>query len=125
MARNWTDAENDVVVEVYFRMLSFEARGRDYVKKEFNEEVQSRTGRSRGSVEYKLQNVSAVLMEDGFPCIDGYKPYPNYQGSLRSAVKRHLAKHALLDEPGSSSRAERADIASRDTQLDARQAGGR
>lgn len=39
-------------------------------------------GRSKGSVEYKYQNVSGVLYELGFPYIPGYKPARNYQKRL-------------------------------------------
>ena len=42
--------------------------------------------RTTGSIEFKLSNISAVLEEVHEPWIDGYKPYHNYQGALRTAV---------------------------------------
>lgn len=57
----WTDREVDLVVAAYFQMLEQEIIGEHYVKSHKNAELQNLTGRSRGSIERKLQNVSAVL----------------------------------------------------------------
>lgn len=92
MRREWSDIENDVVVDAYLRMLRLELAREPYVKKDQNQEVQRKTGRSRGSVEFKLQNVSAVLREMDFPTIRGYRPYVNFQKSLRDAVIRAMKR---------------------------------
>ena len=42
--------------------------------------------RSEGSIEFKHQNVSAVLIDLGFPPINGYKPRVNYQALLFEIV---------------------------------------
>src|SRR5947208_11571811 len=52
-------------------------------------------GRSDGSIEFKHQNVSGVLVELGLPYIEGYKPRSNYQGILAAEVERFLD-----DRPG-------------------------
>ena len=51
--------------------------------------------RSRGAVERKHQNISAVLIELGYPYIDGYKPLANVQGLLRDVVRERA--EALAD----------------------------
>lgn len=54
--------------------------------------------RSEGSVEFKHQNISAVLRGMSEDWIAGYKPAVNYQMSLEDAVNRWLAQNpAWLD----------------------------
>jgi hypothetical protein len=69
---SWTAGEVDVLVDSYFRMLTEELAGRPYDKSEFRRQVMATIRRSEGSIERKLQNVSAVLDEIGLPWI-GYK----------------------------------------------------
>ncbi|WP_245968299.1 DUF3883 domain-containing protein [Hephaestia caeni] len=49
--------------------------------------------RPRGSIEYKHQNISAVLKGLGEDWIPGYKPAFNFQASLVDAVVRWLNRH--------------------------------
>lgn len=94
----WTEAENDVIVASYFRMLRAELRGEPYVKSAENRRVQEGTGRSRGSVEHKFMNISAALLELGLVHIDGYKPERNSQAALRVAVAEYAEREpGLLD----------------------------
>ncbi len=86
----WTDEENDLIVADYFAMLADELAGRPFSKAGHNRALHKRTGRGRGSIEYKHQNISAVLQWLGQPWIDGYKPALNFQGSLVEAVARWL-----------------------------------
>jgi hypothetical protein len=88
---DWTDAEIQPTVTAYFAMLRAELAGQPYVKADFNRQVQAATGRSRGAVEYKFENISAVLRDLGLPYVQGYKPYPNLQHALRTKVDRFLA----------------------------------
>lgn len=86
----WTDAENGLIVADYFAMLSDDLARRPYNKAEHNRALQARIGRGRGSIEYKHQNISAVLQWLGQPWIAGYKPALNFQGSLVEVVMRWL-----------------------------------
>ncbi len=52
-------------------------------------------GRSEGSIEFKHQNISAVLKWLGEDWIPGYKPAFNFQTSLEDAVQRWLAGHPV------------------------------
>ncbi len=94
MARDWSRNEVDAIVEDYFDMLARELRGETYSKAEHRRRLARRLeGRSRGSVEYKHQNLSAVLLEHGLPYISGYKPARNYQRLLAIAVNDYLEAH--------------------------------
>ncbi len=58
----WTDAENDLIVAVYFAMLADDVVGHPYSKAEHRRRLLPRLdNRSEGSVEFKHQNISAVL----------------------------------------------------------------
>ena len=94
----WSRAENEVVVAEYVAMLEQELAGQSYVKTEANGRVRALTGRSRGSVEFKFQNVSGVLIDMHAPWVEGYKPAKNYQASLAEAVERHLSRHPEVME---------------------------
>lgn len=87
MANNWSESEVEAAVADYFRMLRLELEGRQYSKAEHRrllmDQLQSR---SDGSVEWKHQNISAVLIEMGIPYISGYKPRYNYERSLLPAA---------------------------------------
>lgn len=90
MADNWSDAEIDLIVADYFAMLSQEIGGNDFNKAAHNRGLQEKIDRSRGSIEFKHQNISAVLLGLGQPWIDGYKPAANFQNALVDGVLRWL-----------------------------------
>lgn len=93
MAGDWTDEQNDAIVADYFAMLADDIVGRLYSKAEHNRVLQAMIGRPRGSIEYKHQNISAVLKGLGEDWIPGYKPAFNFQASLVDAVVRWLQRH--------------------------------
>lgn len=94
MAANgdWSDEENSILVMAYLDMLRRELRDEAFVKAEVNRQLQAELGRGRGSIEFKLANVSAVLREMTFPFINGYKPYPNIEASLRDRVREEILR---------------------------------
>src|SRR5690606_34645424 len=89
----WTDEENDLIVADYFAMLADDIAGRPYNKAEHNRQLQERIDRTRTSIEFKHQNISAVLKGLGEDWISGYKPAFNFQMTLVDAVARWLAFH--------------------------------
>lgn len=88
----WSNLENDAIVADYFSMLTEDLAGHRYNKAAHNRALQERIGRSKGSIEFKHQNISAVLKGLGETWIYGYKPAFNFQMSLIDAVARHLQK---------------------------------
>lgn len=94
---NWTPNEVRTCVDAYLAMLGLEVAGIKYSKIEFNRQVQTSTGRSKGSVEFKFQNISAVLNQFGLRWIQGYKPATNAQtGAIQEALDEALAANAPL-----------------------------
>jgi len=88
----WTDAENDLIVADYFAMLADDVTGRPYNKAEHRRQLLPHlNNRLEGSVEFKHQNISAVLKGLGEVWITGYKPAFNFQTSLVDAVAGWLA----------------------------------
>ena len=91
MSSVWSQQEVEATVRDYFDMLALELRGEQYNKAAHNRGLRARLdGRSRGAVERKHQNISAVLIELGFPYISGYKPLPNVQHMLRDVVSEQI-----------------------------------
>lgn len=90
---DWTEAENRAIVDDYLDMLALECAGQPYSKTEHNKALAASMGgtRTRGSIERKHQNISAVMLQLGLPYIKGYKPLPNIQEALRTEVRRRLA----------------------------------
>ncbi|MFN4156452.1 MAG: DUF3883 domain-containing protein [Paracoccaceae bacterium] len=73
-------------------MLAYDISARRYCKAEHRRALLSLLNdRSEGSVEFKHQNISAVLKGLGEDWIPGYKPAFNFQMSLVDAVARWLA----------------------------------
>lgn len=95
---NWAPDEVAATVSSYFKMLKLELDGKPFNKSEENARLRAHlNGRSKGAVEFKHQNISAVLLENGWIYIDGYKPMKNVQGDLRNEVEKHLRLDAGLD----------------------------
>ncbi|MBL4629285.1 MAG: DUF3883 domain-containing protein [Roseicyclus sp.] len=88
----WADEENELIVADYFAMLADDIAGRPYNKAGHRRALLPLLNdRSEGSVEFKHQNISAVLKGLGEDWIPGYKPAFNFQTSLIDVVARWLA----------------------------------
>jgi len=91
MALDWTDIEIKLIVEDYFSMLRAELAGQSYSKTNYRRALSPLlNGRSEGSIEFKHQNISAVLARLGQPFIKGYLPRYNYQKVLEDRVLDYL-----------------------------------
>jgi transcriptional regulator with XRE-family HTH domain len=72
-------------------MLKRELLGEEFTKTVENAELRRHLNdRSKGAVEFKFQNISAVLDENGWRWVKGYKPQSNFQQSLRDEVVRQV-----------------------------------
>lgn len=96
----WDWLECEFLVNDYVTMLEKHLVGAAYSKAAHRRALQPHlNNRSDGSIEYKHQNVSAVLLELGLPYIPGYKPAFNYQQQLKQVVLSYLAGHQnVIDE---------------------------
>ncbi len=101
----WRSDELDAIVADYFAMLADELAGVPLIKSAHSSALMAVIGRSHRSVEFKHQNISAVLEELGLPWIRGYRPKRNYQNAIIEAVDRFLSGNAktlgLISEPHS------------------------
>ena len=89
MSDDWSQQEVEIIVEDYLAMLEMELRDQEFNKAERNRDLRVLLPkRNRGSVEFKHQNISAVLLEMGYPYVQGYKPRRNYQHLLSETVER-------------------------------------
>jgi len=88
---DWSSAELDAIVADYFAMLRAEQIGHPVNKAAHRRVLMETVHRSNGSIEFKHQNISAVLTQLGLPRIAGYKPAWNFQGSIADAIGRFLA----------------------------------
>ncbi len=91
---DWSEAENAPIVTDYFEMLNEDITKNNYNKAEHNRNLRDQLPhRSKGSVEFKHQNISAVLLGLGQPWITGYKPLAQFQNALVNAVLSWLDAH--------------------------------
>ncbi len=90
--QDWTQGEIDLIVADYFDMRAMDLRGQSFVKAHRNAELQRLIDRSRGSIERKHMNISAVLERLSLPWLRGYAPARNFQNALIEAVERFIAR---------------------------------
>jgi hypothetical protein len=88
---DWTNIEVKLIVEDYFSMLSDELSGIP-INKSFHRRalLGLLNNRTEGSIEFKHQNISAVLIKLGLPFILGYKPYFKFQKLLEHTIIEYL-----------------------------------
>jgi hypothetical protein len=95
---DWTRPEVEAAVSDYLAMLDMELRGEPFNKAAHNRNLQRLlSARTKGSIERKHQNISAILIELGYPYIDGYKPLGNYQELLSEVVVERVASANTLE----------------------------
>ena len=103
MSLDWTPEEVSVTVAAYLRMLTLELTGQVYNKSEHRRALhQLLPGRSEKSIEFKHGNISAVMLELGYPFIRGYLPRKNFQRqALFEEVSRQLTARPQLEDAAS------------------------
>ncbi|MDX2047028.1 MAG: DUF3883 domain-containing protein [Chitinophagaceae bacterium] len=100
MNEDWTREEVELIVQDYFKMFQLELEQHKYNKTAHRKTLLPLlNNRSNGSVEFKHQNISAVLANMGQPYIKGYKPRSNYQQILEEQVAKFLTDHRIGLEP--------------------------
>lgn len=98
MPNAWSNIEVELIVADYFKMLSSELKGETYSKATHRRAILPLlANRSDGSVEFKHQNISAVLVNLGQPYIKGYLPRFNYQKILEDKVIEYLTLKPTIE----------------------------
>lgn len=95
---DWTDIEIQAAVDAYLGMLSREQSGQKVVKTEENRILRegALAGRTKGSVEFRMQNISTVLVELGRDRIEGYKPAKNVGANVARSIREALNAPSTL-----------------------------
>ncbi|GGJ56495.1 HNH endonuclease [Deinococcus roseus] len=96
----WTDEELDAAVGAYVEMLNQEKEGKPYVKMDYNRSLVGGpiANRSRKSIEWRMQNISAVLVEMGQDRIVGYKPARHVTGQIKDKIIGFLNKRGIFNQ---------------------------
>ena len=88
-SKAWSIDEINAIVDDYMSMLLQDLKGEKYNKTSHREKLKPQlNNRTDGSIEFKHQNISAVLIDLDYPYIDGYKPRFNYQNELFQAISK-------------------------------------
>ena len=94
----WTNHEVELIIADYFQMFTDESSGFPVNKAEHRRYLLPLLiNRSAGSIEFKHQNISAVLINLGQPYIKGYKPRFNYQKLLEEKVIEYLKQNHRIE----------------------------
>jgi len=99
MSIAWSNIEVQLIIADYFNMLSAELKGENYSKAEHRRALHPLlSNRSDSSIEFKHQNISALLIELGQPYIKGYLPRFNYQSILKDAIIDYLNQNLKIED---------------------------
>ncbi|MVN87610.1 HNH endonuclease [Deinococcus sp. HMF7620] len=90
----WTPEELLVTLAAYLEMLRLEQRGEAYSKAEHRRKLLEGVllGRTAASVEFRMQNISAVLLSIGQPYLKGYAPARNVGAKVIAQILEFLAE---------------------------------
>jgi hypothetical protein len=98
MTDSWSKIEVALIVADYFDMLIKELNRIPFKKADHRRQILPILhNRSEGSIEFKHQNISAILINLGRPYINGYLPRYNYQNLLEVEVKDYLIHHSEIE----------------------------
>lgn len=94
----WSRFEVEAIVADYLKMLALELSGQTFNKSAHRKALNQKLNqRSDGSIEFKHGNISAVMIELGFPYIRGYQPRSNYQTLLFEVASEQIKHQIPLD----------------------------
>lgn len=96
---DWSREEVEAIVADYLQMLTLELAGQSYNKTQHRKMLQTKlNSRSDASIEFKHCNISAAMIELGFPYIRGYQPRSNYQTLLGIVAEEQVRGARSLDD---------------------------
>ncbi len=89
---DWSVDEVEVCVAAYFDHLALELTGNTFNKAQLYRDLSEQTGRTAKSIEFKFQNISAILNAIGREWMTGLAPLANYQELLAQKVSQHIVR---------------------------------
>lgn len=95
---DWSDSEIQAAVDAYLKMLTLEQSGQKVNKAHENRVLRedALAGRTKGSVEFRMQNISTVLEQLGRARIEGYKPAKNVGANVERSIREALGANSTL-----------------------------
>lgn len=116
---DWNDAELAAAVEAYLKMLAWEKSGQP-----FNKALENRllrqgavAGRAKGSIEFRMQNISTVLVSMGWDRIEGYKPARNVGAGVEQRIRQALAAQGVFESEDAAQTADEQTLIRRASKL--------
>ena len=90
----WSQAEIQVAVEAYVLMLRIQQAGLPLNKVAVRNIFLPQLSRKRSakSWDYRMCNISALLVDLGLPYVKGFKPLPNIGVNVRREISRALIR---------------------------------
>lgn len=117
---DWSAAEIQAAVDAYLSMLSREQAGQAINKAHENRVLRegALAGRTKGSVEFRMQNISTVLVELGRDRIVGYKPAKNVGANVTKSIREALNAPGPLTPEDFAPTADEATLEQRAAKLE-------
>jgi 5-methylcytosine-specific restriction protein A len=96
---DWTDEELSAAVRAYLNMLRHELAGQSYVKSAINRSLREGPlhSRTKASIEFRMQNISATLYDLKAPFITGYLPAKNVGKGVKDRIMTVLHSQGMND----------------------------
>ena len=98
--KDWSRFELEAAVDSYLKMLEWEGNGQKVNTTYENRLLRegALTGRSEGSVEFRMLNISTVLDRMGRKRVNGYKSLPHIDSRIESSIRDALANRGVFSE---------------------------
>jgi len=116
---DWSYNEIRATVDAYLRLRTSETSGHPLVKADVNRELRESVlrDRTKGSVEFRMQNISAVMSDLGLPWIQSYKPAVNVGPGPKELIRRALRESGMVAEAVASVTTDEAVLGERASML--------
>ncbi len=97
-SREWSEEELHEAVKAYLWMLKQQSEAKPYSKADVNSSLRGDPlkNRSKGSIEYRMQNISAALEELCLLRIQGYVPAKNLGANVRNRIWHFLIEEGIF-----------------------------
>lgn len=95
---DWSEVEIQAAVDAYLRMWSCEQKEQAYNKAHENRVLREGVlaERTKSSIEFRMQNISSVMVELGREPIKGYKPAKNVGANVARSIRTALDASSVV-----------------------------
>lgn len=112
---DWSEVEIQAAVDAYLRMWSCEQKEQAYNKAHENRVLREGVlaDRTKSSIEFRMQNISSVMVELGREPIKGYKPAKNVGANVALSIRKALDGSNVVTPEDSNPTADEAKLEQR------------